>query len=176
MRKEACVERAGAPRPELRTAPRDVRPLTDLMDPAVMRAVLQALRLKQDGTVAAAETQRHKRMTLVNAVRYGIEQGRFRSDPIANINCRIAKTVKQVDPRAVANPAQARSLLQAVSYGGSYRRTHGRRLVQHVAGPLPVGRAGSGHASWSARWTMAAVPKASLGWPTSAPVCRRASV
>jgi hypothetical protein len=139
MRKEACVERAGAPRPELRTAPRDVRPLTDLMDPAVMRAVLQALRLKQDGTVAAAETQRHKRMTLVNAVRYGIEQGRFRSDPIANINCRIAKTVKQVDPRAVANPAQARSLLQAVSYGGSYRRTHGRRLVGLFAGMYYAG-------------------------------------
>ncbi len=36
---------------------------------------MQALQLKQDGTIAAAETQRHKRMTLVDAVRYAIEQG-----------------------------------------------------------------------------------------------------
>ncbi|WP_197973900.1 MULTISPECIES: site-specific integrase [Streptomyces] len=133
------------PRPELRTAPADVRlalrwaerasrPLADLMDPAVTRALLQTLRLKQDGTVAAAETQRHKRMTLVNAVRYAIEQSKLGSDPIANVNWRIAETVKQVDPRVVANPAQARSLLCAVAYVGSYRRARGRRLVGLFAG------------------------------------------
>jgi integrase len=138
------------PRPELHTAPPDVRlalrwvekasrPLTDLMDAAVMRAVLQVLQLKQDGTLAAAETQRHKRMTLVNAVRYAIEQGMLRSDPIANINWRIAKTVKQIDPRVVANPAQARSLLCAVSYVGSYRRARGRRLVGLFAGMYYAG-------------------------------------
>ncbi|WP_230885414.1 hypothetical protein [Streptomyces spinoverrucosus] len=77
------------------------------------------MRLKQDGTVAAPETQRHKSMTFVNAVRYAVEQGMLDSDPIANINWRIAKTVKQVDPRVVANPAQVRSLLCAVSYVGS---------------------------------------------------------
>lgn len=80
------------PRPEPRMAPADVRlalswverasrPLADLMDPVVMRAVMQALQLKQDGTIAAAETQRHKRMTLVNAVRYAIEQGGLCTDP-----------------------------------------------------------------------------------------------
>lgn len=138
------------PRPEPHAAPPDVRlalrwvartsrPLTDLMDPAVMRAVMQALRLKQDGTVAAPETQRHKRMTLVNAVRYAIEQGMLDSDPIANINWRIAKTVKQVDPRVVANPAQVRSLLCAVSYVGSYRRARGRRLVGLFAGMYYAG-------------------------------------
>ncbi|MGX6743677.1 hypothetical protein [Streptomyces peucetius] len=130
------------PRPESRTAPPDVRlalrwaerasrPLTDLMDPAVMRVVLQALRLKHDGTVAAAETQRHKRMTLVNAVRYAIEQGRLRSDPVANVNWRIAKTVKQVDPRVVANPAQARFLLLP--------KARGRRLVGLLAGMYYAG-------------------------------------
>ncbi|MFE3761249.1 hypothetical protein ACFXPI_05725 [Streptomyces sp. NPDC059104] len=54
-----------------------------------MRGVLQALRLTQDGTVAAAETQRRKRMTLVNSARYAIELGRLRADPLANISCRI---------------------------------------------------------------------------------------
>lgn len=138
------------PRPELHTAPADVRlalcwaerasrPLTDLMDPAVMRAVLQALCLKQDGRVAAAETQRHKRRTLVNAVGYAIEQGKLRGDPMASVNWRIAKTVKQVDPRVVANPAQVRSLLSAVSYVGSYRRARGRRLVGLFAGMYYAG-------------------------------------
>ncbi|MEV0116298.1 site-specific integrase [Streptomyces sp. NPDC050844] len=133
------------PRPELHTAPSDVRlalrwvarasrPLTDLLDPSVMRAVMQALQLKQDGTIAAAETQRHKRTTLVNAVRYAIEQGALRSDPIATVNWRITKTVKQVDPRVVANPAQARSLLCAVSHIGGYRRARGRRLIGLFAG------------------------------------------
>lgn len=67
------------PRPDTRTAPTEVRlaldwvarasrPLDDLLDPVVMRGVLQALRLKRDGRVAAAETQRRKRMTLVNVV------------------------------------------------------------------------------------------------------------
>lgn len=138
------------PRPEPSREPADVRlallwvgrasrPLTDLMDPAVLRTVLQALRLKQDGTVAAAETQRHKRMTLVNAVGYAIELGRLDSDPIANVNWRITKTVKQVDPRVVANPIQARSLLCAVSYVGGYRRARGRRLVGLFAGMYYAG-------------------------------------
>jgi len=138
------------PRPEPQTAPPHVRlalrwvarasrPLTDLLDPAVMRAVLQALRLKQDGTVAAAETQRHKRMTLVNAVRYAIEQGGLRTDPIAAINWRIAKTVKQVDPRVVANPTRARCLLCAVSCIGVYRRARGRRLAGLFGGMYYAG-------------------------------------
>ncbi|MEV1081280.1 hypothetical protein AB0I98_24010 [Streptomyces sp. NPDC050211] len=59
------------PGPELHMAPPDVRlavrwvgkasrPLPDLMDAAVMRAVLQVLQLKQDGTVAAAEYRCHR--------------------------------------------------------------------------------------------------------------------
>ncbi|UUU30896.1 site-specific integrase [Streptomyces sp. CA-210063] len=138
------------PRPDPRTAPADVRlalrwverasrPLVDLMDPVVMRAVMQALQLKQDGMIAAAETQRHKRMTLVNAVRYAIEQGGLRTDPMAPINWRITKTVKQVDPRVVANPTQARSLLCALSYVGGYRRARGRRLVGLFAGMYYAG-------------------------------------
>lgn len=138
------------PRPEPRSMPTDVRlalrwvagasrPLTDMLDPAVMRAVLEVLRLKQDGTVAAAETQRHKRMTLVNAVGYAIEQRQLPADPLASIKWRIVQTVKQVDPRVVANPAQARSLLCAVSYVGSYERARGRRLVGLFGGMYYAG-------------------------------------
>lgn len=138
------------PRPDLSMAPAEVRlalswvsraslPLGDLLDPAVMRSVLRALRLKRDGTVAAAETQRRKRMTLVNAVGYAIEQGMLHADPLATVNWRIADTVKQVDPRVVVNPVQARSLLCAVSYVGGYRRARGRRLVGLFAGMYYAG-------------------------------------
>jgi integrase len=138
------------PRPEVRSMPADVRlvlswvtrasrPLAELLDPVVMRAVMQALRLKQDGTVAAAETQRHKRMILVNAVRYAIEKGGLRADPLATVSWRVAKTVRQVDPRVAANPAQARCLLGAVSYVGGYRRARGRRLVGLFAGMYYAG-------------------------------------
>ncbi len=115
------------------------RPLADLMDPAVMRSVLTALRLKQDGAVAAAETQRHKHKVLVNAVRYAVEQRKLPGDPLAPIKWSVAETVHQVDPRVVANPGQARSLLRAVSYVGSYRRARGRRLVGLFAGMYYAG-------------------------------------
>lgn len=106
----------------------------DMVDLAVTRSVLQALQRKQDGTVAAAETQRRKRMTLVNAVGYAVEQGILPADPLATVNWRIPETVKQVDPRVVVNPVQARNLLCAVSYVGGYRRARGRRLVGLFAG------------------------------------------
>jgi hypothetical protein len=58
---------------------------------------------------------------------------------MAPINWRITKTVKQVDPRVVANPTQARSLLCALSYVGGYRRARGRRLVGLFAGMYYAG-------------------------------------
>jgi hypothetical protein len=91
----------------LRWVARASRPLTDLLDPVVMRAALEAVRLKQDGMVGAAETQRHSRKTLVNAVRYAVEVGRLDRDPMAGVNLRALRTVKEVDPRVVVNPAQA---------------------------------------------------------------------
>lgn len=56
--------------------------------------------------MCSRETQRHKRMTLVNAVRYAIEQGGLCGDPLATVNWRIAKTIPRVDPRVVANSAE----------------------------------------------------------------------
>jgi integrase len=97
------------------------------------------LRLKQDGAVAAAETQRHKHKVLVHAVHHAIEQCKLPADPLAPIQWHVAETVDQVDPRVVANPAQARALLCAVSYVGSYRRARGRRLVGLFAGMYYAG-------------------------------------
>jgi integrase len=105
------------------------RPLSDLGDPAIGRAVLDSLKLKLDGTAAAAETVRRKRRTLVNAMHYAVDLGEFKENPITAIRWKKPKVAGEVDPRVVANPEQARSLLAAVSYVGGYRRARGRRLV-----------------------------------------------
>ncbi|MFF4965291.1 tyrosine-type recombinase/integrase [Streptomyces sp. NPDC001037] len=105
------------------------RPLSDLGDPAIGRAVLDSLRLKLDGTAAAAETVRRKRRTLVNALHYAVDLGEFEENPITGIRWKKPKVAGEVDPRVVANPEQARSLLTAVSYVGGYDRARGRRLV-----------------------------------------------
>jgi hypothetical protein len=103
------------------------------------RLVLTALRLNQDGAVGAAETQRHKHKVLANAMRYAVEQRKLPADPLAPIKWSVAETVDQVDPRVVANPSQARSLLCAVSYVGGYRRARGRRPVGLFAGMYYAG-------------------------------------
>lgn len=51
------------------------RPLADLAEPATARAVLDGLKLKLDGTAAAAETVRRKRRTLVNAANFAVDLG-----------------------------------------------------------------------------------------------------
>ncbi|MFF7046153.1 tyrosine-type recombinase/integrase [Streptomyces massasporeus] len=105
------------------------RPLSDLGDAASGRAVLDSLKLKLDGTAAAAETVRRKRRTLVNALHYAVDLGEFKENPITGIRWKKPKVAGDVDPRVVANPAQAHSLLTAVSYVGGYGRARGRRLV-----------------------------------------------
>ncbi|MGW1137891.1 tyrosine-type recombinase/integrase [Streptomyces zhihengii] len=110
------------------------RPLADLSDPVVGRAVLDSLKLKLDGTAAAAETVRRKRRTLVNAMNYAVDLGEFSENPLASIRWQKPKVAGEVDPRVVANPEQARALLHAVSYVGGYRRARGRRLVGLFAG------------------------------------------
>ncbi|WP_367835286.1 tyrosine-type recombinase/integrase [Streptomyces rochei] len=105
------------------------RPLSDLGDAAIGRAVLDSLKLKLDGTAAAAETVRRKRRTLVNALHYAVDLGEFKENPITGIRWKKPKVTGEVDPRVVANPTQARSLLTAVSYVGGYGRARGRRLV-----------------------------------------------
>ncbi|MGD1224972.1 tyrosine-type recombinase/integrase [Streptomyces krungchingensis] len=128
------------PGPDHRELPDDVantlnwvskasRPLADLGDAAIARAVLDSLKLKLDGTAAAAETVRRKRRTLVNALHYAVDLGEFKENPVTGIRWKKPKVAGEVDPRVVANPEQARSLLTAVSYIGGYRRARGRRLV-----------------------------------------------
>lgn len=128
------------PGPDERELPDDVantlswvskasRPLADLGDAALARAVLDSLRLKLGGTAASAETVRRKRRTLVNALHYAVDLGEFKENPVTRIRWKKPKVAGEVDPRIVANPEQARALLTAVSYIGGYSRARGRRLV-----------------------------------------------
>ncbi|MFI1294317.1 hypothetical protein ACH4VM_39105 [Streptomyces sp. NPDC020792] len=74
------------------------RPLADLGDAAIARAVLDSLKLKLDGTAAAAETVRRKRRTLVNALHYAVDLGEFKENPITGIRWKKPKIAGEVDP------------------------------------------------------------------------------
>ncbi|MFI0260923.1 tyrosine-type recombinase/integrase [Streptomyces sp. NPDC017056] len=115
------------------------RPLVDLHDPTVARAVMDALRRKRDGTAAAVETWRRKRKVLSSVLHYAIERGELTSHPLKQIRWSTPRQVKAVDPRVVINPLQARILLNAVSYVGNYHRAKGRRLVGFFAGMYYAG-------------------------------------
>ncbi|WP_416986120.1 tyrosine-type recombinase/integrase [Streptomyces sp. T028] len=115
------------------------RPLVDLHDPVLARDVLESLRRKLDGGEAAVETMRRKRKVLVHALHYAVERGELGSHPLEKIRWRVPKPAVSVDPRVVANPHQARDLLDAVSYVGDYRRARGRRLVGFFAGMYYAG-------------------------------------
>lgn len=80
------------------------RPLSDLGDAAIGRAVLDSLKLKLDGTAAAAETVRRKRRTLVNAMHYAVDLGEFKENPITSVRWKKPKVVKEVDPRGSPTP------------------------------------------------------------------------
>lgn len=115
------------------------RPLIDLHDPVVARAVLEALSVKRDGKPAAPYTSGRKRRILVNAVFYAIEQGELGSNPMDRVRWRVPIQARAVDPRVVVNPLQAQNLLGALSYVGGFKRARGRRLVGLFAGMYYAG-------------------------------------
>ena len=97
-------------------------PLADLKKPAVLRGVLEALKLKLNGQAASSETFKRKRKVLVNALNYATELGEFDENPVHGVSVKKPPRIVPVDPRVVANPQQASNLLGAVSYVGGYHR------------------------------------------------------
>lgn len=93
------------------------------------RAVLDALALKMDGTIAAADYIRRRRGVLSNMVRYAIECRELSEDPFKTIQWSAPKVAKIVDRRRVPNPSQVEQLLAGVSYVGTWKRAGGRRYV-----------------------------------------------
>lgn len=93
---------------------RSSRPLSDIAEPQVIRAVLDALATKLDGTRAAGRTATMKRVVLSNALSYAVELGLLESNPVEKVKSKTSRLSGAVDRRAVVNPTQAGALLAAV--------------------------------------------------------------
>ncbi|MGW1990106.1 tyrosine-type recombinase/integrase [Embleya sp. NPDC001921] len=107
--------------------------VTDLEEPddgaRVVRAALDALSKRLDGTSAAPNTTARKRAVLVNAFNYAVELGRLHGNPVDAIAWKLPKQDDQVDRRCVVNRKQAEALLAAVEAQGEV----GRRLAAFFA-------------------------------------------
>ena len=107
---------------------RQSRPLVDLAEPAAVRDVLDAMAAKLDGTNVAATVYRRKRAVLFNLLSYAVERELLTDNPLTRVKRATPKMIDQVDPRVVANPAQVRELMTAVTYVGRRNRDRGAHL------------------------------------------------
>lgn len=96
-------------------------PVRAVEDTKHVRAVLEAIALKLDGTAAATSTYRRKRVVFHHVLEYAVELGELSANPLHKVRFRKARTGGEIDRRAVANPAQVRQLLTAVTYVGRSR-------------------------------------------------------
>jgi integrase len=112
---------------------RHSRPMYDLTDVVAMRDMLDALAMKLDGKSAAATVYRRKRAVLFNMLSYAVERELLPDNPMAKVKRTAPKIAEEVDPRVVANPAQVRRLLTAVTYVGQRNRDRGAHLAAFFA-------------------------------------------
>ncbi len=96
---------------------------------SIVRAMLDRVSRKQDGTLAAPNTANRKRMVLNNVMEYACEIGALPTNPLKRVKWVKPRTAKAVDPRVVLNSGQARKLLAAVGEQGEI----GQRLVAFFA-------------------------------------------
>jgi hypothetical protein len=90
-------------------------PLARLADPIVLRAALDALTLRLDGSRATANTITRKRAVFHGALGYAVEAGLLDSNPADSIRWQVPEAATTVDPKVVARPARAEALLAAVA-------------------------------------------------------------
>jgi integrase len=90
-------------------------PTSALTDRMRVRAALDALTKKLDGTTAAAATIRRKRAIFHNALAYAVDAGLLADNPLPQIQWKAPEQVEEeVDPACVPDPGQAAKLLAAV--------------------------------------------------------------
>ncbi|MFE1036502.1 tyrosine-type recombinase/integrase [Streptomyces sp. NPDC058807] len=109
------------------------RPIGDLADPEVFEDVLYRLSYKLDGTPAAGDTYRRRRRALNTALEHAVAVGELDDNPLQRARGKHVGSNGVVDRRVLVNAVQARQLLAAVSYVGSWDRCRGRRLVAFYA-------------------------------------------
>ncbi|MET9408657.1 hypothetical protein ABZX90_23245 [Streptomyces sp. NPDC002935] len=101
-------------------------PTSALADRMKVRAALDALTKKLDGTTASASTIHRKRAIFYNAPGYAVDAGRLPDNPLPQVQWKAPEQVdEELDPACVPDPRQALALLDAVRA----QSARGRHLV-----------------------------------------------
>ena len=112
------VREAGPPPVELMPAVRWLKEhslsLVVLEDPVVTRQVLESISRTIKGTTAAPTSVARKRAVLHNALEMAVEHGLLLVNPLDRVRWRPPRVNEVVDPRTMANPQQARALIEAL--------------------------------------------------------------
>jgi integrase len=95
-------------------------PIDKLTEAATARAALDALTKLPNGDDAAANSVNRKRFVFHQALEYAIETKDLTVNPLDTVKWRRPRTSEALDRRSVVNPAQARSLLDAVGAHSDY--------------------------------------------------------
>jgi len=90
-------------------------PIHQLQDPRIIRAGLDALAVRLDGHLAAANTTARKRAVFHDALGYAAELGLLPASPLSHLRCKAPKTMGEVNPVTVASPAQVHAVLASVA-------------------------------------------------------------
>jgi integrase len=90
-------------------------PVSQLTQPQVLRAALDAITLRLDGSRAAPATITRKHAILHATLAYAVETGLLDTNPLDTTTWRIPRSSAAVDPAVVASPEQVRALLASVT-------------------------------------------------------------
>ena len=113
----------------IRWVEKNTLPITAFGDPAIVRAALDAISKKLDGTKAADKTIARKRAVLHAALEYAVELRHFERNPLMTISKKAPRIAESVDPAALPDRRRGKALLDAVGKQGK----SGPRLVAYFA-------------------------------------------
>jgi integrase len=90
-------------------------PIQQLRDPRVIRLASDALAVRLDGHLAAANTIARKRAVFHSALAYAVELGLLPSSPLGQVTWKAPGAGGAVNPLTVASPAQVHAILAGVT-------------------------------------------------------------
>jgi hypothetical protein len=90
---------------------RNSLPIWRLSEPRIIRAALDGLCVRLDGSPAAANTVSRKRAVFHNALGYAVELGLLPVNPISRVQWHAPAAAVAINPGTVASPAQVRAIL-----------------------------------------------------------------
>ncbi|GHG37191.1 hypothetical protein GCM10018791_63550 [Streptomyces zaomyceticus] len=107
-------------------------PVSELMEPDVVRRALDALGRKIDGESAAAKTALRKRSAFSEVLGTAVDEGYFAEIPLARVKWQAPGVSEEVDPACVPNPTQGFATRPAAT---SMQRPTARRGSGPYEGP-----------------------------------------